>query len=136
MKGSVSLIVHFPAYISHITYLSMATSNTLYAIVKGDATGCGIFQIKLGTLESSMIVHNESDVCMEASCLTAVHDGILFYDIGTHQMKHWNTERITVIAGSGLEGVKDGNGQGASFHQVSGMCVEYDSIFIRPRQLN
>ena len=57
-----------------------------------------------------------------------------FYDIGTHQMKYWDLERITVIAGTGLEGVKDGNGQVASFHQVSGMCVEYDSIFITDLQ--
>ena len=54
----------------------------------------------------------------------------MFYDGGTHQLKHLHDDNIQIIAGSGNEGKSDGMGEVASLGQVTSLCYVHRNLFM------
>ncbi len=52
-------------------------------------------------------------------------------DVGSNQIKSLEQNgHVSVFAGSGQEGLQDGNGSVATFLQVTGMCTEFHTVFL------
>ena len=58
----------------------------------------------------------------------------VFVGVGTHQLKKYENAAVSVIAGTGQAGVRDGKGETATFLKATSICSEYESLFMADAQ--
>lgn len=111
-----------------------AAQNTVFISHKGNPGG--VLSLDLESAEMKLVIENRTIVCMEASGITIFGAYLLVSDVGARQIKLWKgPEGVDTVAGSGVEGTRDGPASSAQFGQVMGICQEFDkNIYVADAQ--
>ena len=125
MKGSVSLVCNYPDGAVAAKDLCVATGNNLCVSFSGESGG--VSRISLETGVHRLIIQNGTALCQEAAGVTPFGDKLIFCDVGTKQLKVFDTidSAITVFAGNGVLGNDDGDCMASSFSQPVGVACEH-----------
>jgi hypothetical protein len=127
MKGEVTDVGDYPAECRNVISLTVSGNSIFFVAKPGEGIVGGIMKVSLADGIMTAVISNQSAACRECLCVVALPEGeVAFFDVGTHQIKQHQTDNVvTIIAGSGQEGVDDGKCNLASFYQVTDMCAEF-----------
>lgn len=132
VSGVVHALTEYPGYCMEVNSMCVS-DNKVYVVYAGNPGG--IIQVDLSTSEIHRIVDNNTIDCSECAGVAGYPGGIVFTDSGHHQLKLFDGEQITVVAGAGREGNDDGPAHTGTFAQPMGVCVEYGTnIFVADAQ--
>ena len=81
--------------------------------------------------EVTDVLKNMTDNCREIKKVARFKSTLVFTDVGSRQVKWYNTstKEVQTLAGDGSKGAQDGTGKSCSFVQVHGICSVSDTLF-------
>ena len=132
IKGNVTELFAYPDNCHNIRSLAVSGNAVFCVVVMSENCPGGVIKHDLATHETRVLFQNQSNMCTECLCVTGFQDGIVFFDVGSHQLKFHNlsplqpADNVKVVAGNRQEGIQDGNNMTASFQQITDICSEFD----------
>lgn len=129
IDGTGIKLVNYPTGITSVLSMEVLEQKAYFAAVGNVG---GMYVCNLSSLESEVLLKNNSESCVEIKGLCKFETGIAFTDLGDRKVKLFCPTEKTVktLLGSGQEGTSDGTEGTCSFTQVHGISSLENTLLV------
>ena len=132
MKGDATQLCGYPPHIKQVSAICTQDDDDVYACCREEHGG--VLKFNKGSGAAMLVLANYTNICKEVVDISLFQGGLLFTDIGSHQIKLFKADQVQVLAGSAQEGIADDPAKNAAFCQVMGICTEGYNIYYTDSQ--